>query len=282
MEEKKENFSFFIKIKHYVKRIFSIVKREEMRILPGNIAFFLVLSLIPIITLIGFVGAHFTDSYHAVINFIDLYMPKEVTELLSPFFNNVGSQPTNMFIYVCIGFIVASNGMSSIITATNTLYHIQTKDPIHHQVKSIILTLVLMMLFTFILIVLGFSNVIYHTLLRFKVISNFGIVFTIFRFLKWPFAFFMIFYVIRLLYTMASNKRILSKYFTKGALFTTCGWIIATAIYSFYTSNLAHYDIFYGGLSNIIILMIWVYFLSYVLVIGMVINADTYEQVGEK
>ena len=37
--------------------------------------------------------------------------------------------------------------------------------------------------------------------------------------------------------------------------------------------NVAHYDIFYGSISNIIILLIWFYILSYVFVIGLVMNA---------
>ena len=274
----KRKSQFQSKINHYIKRILSIVKRPEMRILPGNIAFFLVLSLIPIITLIGTVGSHFTDSYQVIVNFLDLYMPKEVTELLAPFFHQVAFKKTNTFIYICAGFVVSSTGLYSIIIATNTLYRIEISDIIFHRIKAIILTLVLMLLFTFVLIVLGFSNVIYHALVSYKIISNVGIIFTIFRFLKWPIAFFTIFYAIRLIYVASCNKVIESKYFNKGALFTTFGWILATAIYSFYTNNLAHYDMFYGGLSSIIVLMIWIYFLSYVLVVGMVINADTYEQ----
>ncbi len=265
------------KMKHYIKRIFNIVKRPEMRILPGNIAFFLVLSLIPIITLIGIVGTHFTDSYQLVVNFLDMYMPKEVTELLAPFFHQVAFKQSNMFIYICAGFIFSSTGLHSIIIASNTLYHTETKDVLFHRIKAIVLTLVLILLFTFVLIGLGFSSVIYHTLVKYKIISSFGLIYTLFSFLKWPLAFFTIFYIIRLIFVASLNKVIESKYFNKGALFTTFGWILSTAIYSFYTSNIAHYDIFYGGLSSIIVLMLWIYFLSYVLVVGMVINVDSYE-----
>ena len=52
--------------------------------------------------------------------------------------------------------------------------------------------------------------------------------------------------------------------------------MIVTAIYSFYANNIANYDIFYGGLSNVIILMMWVYILAYILVLGIAINANSY------
>ena len=62
----------------------------------------------------------------------------------------------------------------------------------------------------------------------------------------------------------------------KGALFTTIGWIIVTAIYSFYISHFANYQMFYGGISTIIVMMIWIYFLSYILVMGIAINQANY------
>ena len=34
---------------------------------------------------------------------------------------------------------------------------------------------------------------------------------------------------------------------------------------------------FYGNLTNIIVLMLWIYFLSYILVFGMAINANSYK-----
>ena len=66
---------------------------------------------------------------------------------------------------------------------------------------------------------------------------------------------------------------------TRGAVFTALGWILVTAIYSYYVSHFANYDIFYGSLSNLIIMMIWIYILAYILVIGIAINVETYERV---
>lgn len=274
--------SMFERFKRYILKIRKIIRRPEMRILPGNTAFYLVLSLIPMITLLGIIGGYFTDSFKIVIDFIAKSLPQGVFDLLKPFLSNMVSKPDNMFFYICIGFFVASNGLNSIIIAANTLYHFDESDVIFRRVKAIFLTLILMILFVFILIFLAFSNVIYHVLTVLNFIKGVGFIFKIFRFLKWPLAFFMIFFVIRLIYTMAVNKRTPSKYFTKGALFTTFGFTLATAIYSFYANNLAHYDVFYGGLSNIIVMMIWFYVLSYILVVGMIINADVYKQVTEK
>ena len=84
--------------------------------------------------------------------------------------------------------------------------------------------------------------------------------------------FFMIFIAIKVIYTIAPNVTIPSKSVNKGALFTTIIWGATTFIYSFYVTHLANYSKFYGNLSNLIILMIWIYWMSYIFVLGMTIN----------
>ena len=73
-----------------------------------------------------------------------------------------------------------------------------------------------------------------------------------------------------------ANKEIPSNTTNKGALFTTICWILATEIFAFYVETFAKYDVFYGSISNILVLLLWIYLLSYIYVLGMVINASDY------
>ena len=69
----------------------------------------------------------------------------------------------------------------------------------------------------------------------------------------------------------------MSKHTTKGAIFTTISWIVVIQIYSFWVNHFSNYDLFYGSLSNIAILMLMIYLISYILVIGIAINVKSYE-----
>ena len=80
------------------------------------------------------------------------------------------------------------------------------------------------------------------------------------------------YFFIKILYTMAPNKKIRSKSVGYGAIFTTFSWVVITNIYSYYINNIAHYSTFYGGLANIVILMFWFYLLAYAFTIGMSLN----------
>ena len=79
------------------------------------------------------------------------------------------------------------------------------------------------------------------------------------------------------MYIIAPDEQIPSKTTNKGAIFTTVLWVISTEIFAFYIGKFASYDIFYGSISNILVLILWVYLLSYIYVFGMVINASNYK-----
>jgi predicted RNA-binding protein with RPS1 domain len=55
-------------------------------------------------------------------------------------------------------------------------------------------------------------------------------------------------------------------------------WVISTVVFKFYLLYFARYDILYGNLSSIIIMLVWCYFLSYIFVLGMAINASQREE----
>lgn len=265
------------RIKNIVKKLYNIIMKPEMLILPANLAFFLVLSVVPIIVLIGVIASTFSLSLDSIIDFINSNLPSQVAEIISTFISGKGID-FNVGFFTITAFILASNGPHSIIVTSNMLYNFKQGHYLNRRIKALILTILLVSLFIFILVVLAFGNIIIKAIFEIGILKNISTVaYSLFVYLKWPIAFFIIFVSIKLLYTIAPDKSIKSKYVNKGAIFTTLGWILITAVYSYYVSHFAKYDIFYGSLSNIIILMMWIYILSYILVVGIAINSSSYQ-----
>ncbi len=267
-------------MKKYISKIYQTIMIDEMRILPGNIAFFLILSLVPILTLIGLLGGLFSISIADVIQFFEELLPKEVSEILIPFFDAQTSG--NHIFFFIVGFFVASNGPHAIILASNTLYGFKHSEFIKRRIKALMLTILLMILFFFVLVVLAFGNIIVKFILDLTIFEKVGNhIYYLFAILKWPIAFLLIFIFVKMLYTLAPDKKIPSKLVNRGAAFTTIGWVLITAIYSYYANNLANYNMLYGSLSGIVVLMMWIYIISYILIIGIVINSNTYQRLEE-
>ena len=81
---------------------------------------------------------------------------------------------------------------------------------------------------------------------------------------------------IKILYTLAPDERIPSRFNNNGTLFTTLLWIIITRLYAIYLNNFNTYNLFYGSLANVVIMLFWIYLLAYVFTMGMAINSDCY------
>lgn len=262
------------RIKRYLKRLLNIIKRPEVRILPGQIAFFVVLSAVPLIAMIGLLCSLFHVSLGGIISVVLETIPEAVINTLKPAFTDPGFTAGFSII---VGFVLASNGTHSIIVASNMLFKLENKNYLARRIKAFFMLIILIILFFFIVVVLGFGNVILKAILSLEFLSHISeYIYMLFISLKWPVAIILIFVMVKLLYTMALDKNIPSKYMNKGALFTTTCCLLVTAIYSYYASNFANYTKFYGNLANIVILMMWVYIIAYIFVIGIAINSDIY------
>lgn len=263
-------------MKKYFEKLYRVISMKEMRILPGHLSYFLVMSIMPLVTLISIIASFFNLSFIEMTEFVLKFLPMEVYNLIIPLFKD-----TNMslnLVLMIIGFYIVSNGMHSIILVSNTLYKVETENPLKMRIRALFLTIILMTLFFFNLIVMAFGNMIIKLILNMELFEAIAIyIYKLFVLLKYPLAFIIIYFFVKILYTVSPEKIVKSKYVTKGALFTTIGWILVTAIYSYYANNIAHYDLFYGNLSNLVVLLIWIYIISYIFVIGIGINVTDYQ-----
>ena len=261
-------------IKKYIKRLYKVIRKNEMRILPGQIAYFIVLSIIPLVSLIGYIASLFSIDVDYVVDAINGSLPKQIIEIFLPAFSNPSLLTGISFIVV---FFIASNGTSSIIVASNILFKLEDTGYIRRRIKAFLMLLILVTLFLFMLIVLAFGDNLIEIV--FKLIFTSSVpkaVYEMFLFAKWLVGLLIVFILVKMIFTIAPDSPIPSKNMNKGALFTTLSWLLITSIYSIYVTNFADYSLFYGSLANIVILMIWIYILSYTLVIGIAINSDDY------
>lgn len=269
------------RLRNWWKEIKGLISDPMVSILPGQIAFFLILSIFPLLILVGWVASFFDISVGTITEMISSALPQDIAKSLIDFISGK-SFDTTIGLSMMIGFFLASNGSYAIITASNALYGFPADDFVKRRVKAIFLIFILVVLLAFTLAVLTYGNSIAKLILanlNESTLAN--ALYWTFFFARWPLAMILIYFAIKLIYVIAPDWQILSKNTTKGSLFTTFGWIVATIIFSYYISHFANYDIFYGSLSSIVILMLWIYVISYILVLGIAINVKEYRDKEE-
>ena len=176
-----------------------------------------------------------------------------------------------------IGFILAlyfsTNGMSSLIQAFNSSYHIRENESIlKHQLLSIILTIILsaLVFLTIILIIFGKAAILY--LIEYEIISQNQI--TLLNIAKWVILTFMLFIGITTIFNFGHSIKSRTKIFSPGALLATLFIILTSVVFSYYIDNFSQYNKIYGSIGTLIIILLWIYFNAIILLIGFELNAS--------
>ena len=261
----------------FIRRILNILGRPEMLILPGQLAFFLLLAIVPTFTIITYVASFFHVSIDFASNLIMKMFGSDIGLLLVPYVRDIHFDG-KLIIPLMVAFYAASGGSSSIIVTSNQLYHLENTSFIKRKIKGIIMIMILVTLITFLLLIPGLGDKVI-AIIRYvnmnetvtKSIEN------VIHFSQGPISWLIIFIMIKIIYTMAPDETIPSSNNNIGTLFTTIGMSTVTYIYSIYATKVAHYDILYGGLAHFVVLMIWLYLVAYIIIIGIAINSEEYE-----
>ena len=164
------------------------------------------------------------------------------------------------------------------INTSNEIYKAEPRNMISRRLKAIVMTFILVGLFLLLIFVPVFGSTIFEIIKSLTGEGNIALVFQeMLTILKYPIVLIILFINIKIMYMISPDQEIPSKTANKGAIFTTIGWVLATEIFAFYIDKFARYNLFYGSISNILVLLLWVYLLSYIYVLGMVINASDYK-----
>ena len=255
-------------VKDYFKKIWEIIRMPEMGLLPGQLAFSMILSLVPIITFACYIASLFNFNTENSIEVLNSIIPGGASYLI----------PTTSTFVISFGyaiifilmFYIATNGCNSIIMIANQIYGIKNSNWGKRRIKAILMTLVIVVLIVFLLIVPIFGNKIVDLLSYFgfnvEFVTQYSWV------IKYPLVFLILFLFIKLFYKWAPDEVRDNSHLEVGAVFTTIGWFVITILYSNFATNMTTYNIIYGALANIGLLMAWLYAISFIFVFGLALN----------
>mgnify|MGYP001594011783 CR=1 FL=1 len=85
---------------------------------------------------------------------------------------------------------------------------------------------------------------------------------------SWLVGFLLIFTVFLLLYKLIPNTRTYWRDIWPGALLAAVLFEIARALFIFYINNYANYQVIYGSIASVIVLLVWIYYSAFIMILG--------------
>lgn len=244
----------------------------------AQLTYFIVLSIFPFLILFLNILSYTPLVSPDIISDALDYLPDDAGNILSGFLEDLiaGSGQGLLSIAAIGGIWSASAGVKPMIMAINRAYDFEeTRSYFKVKGLSILFTLALLGLLLLVILTLVFGEIIGNQLFSLLNLGNqFTIIWNYIRYLI-PISFMVIIFSLLYKYSPCVPKRneIIFKYTIPGGLFATLGWILASVLFSYYVNNFGNYSVTYGALGGIIVMLIWLYISSIIILVGGEVNA---------
>ncbi|MBU5436639.1 YihY/virulence factor BrkB family protein [Tissierella sp. MSJ-40] len=262
----------------FIDQLLFRFKDDAVTAIGAQLTYYLILSIFPFLifflNILSFTPIAREDIFGGLI----IVLPIETQKILSGIITEIvqSSSETLLSLGAITGIWAASKGIMAVIRAINRAYDFEeSRSYWKLRGLSIIFTIALLILLTLVFLTLVFGELLGNKVFAF--IGKTETFITIWRYFRVTISLFSMILIFALLYKFSPStkkeRRIKFKNTLPGAIFASIGWIIISTIFSYYVNNFGNFSKTYGSLGGIIILLIWLYISSIIIVLGGEINA---------
>jgi len=276
-----ENLFDKLKKKKSVKFIDQLLYRFSEDYVVGSgaqLTYFLILSIFPFLIVLLNILSYTSLGREDVIANMIRYLPYDIQLIIEGFVSDVVSSSSQSLLSIAAigGIWTASSGVKAIIRAINSAYdYTESRSFLKMKAISLVFTIALLILVLVVFITLVLGQIVGHMLFDILGLGDFfSVLWTNLRFVI-PLLFMIIFFALLYKYSpnVKKSEKIKFSSTLPGAIFTTLGWVITSLLFSYYVSSFGSYAITYGSLGGVIVLLIWLFISSIIIVLGGEINA---------
>ncbi|MDD1413835.1 YihY/virulence factor BrkB family protein [Dolichospermum sp. ST_con] len=282
--------SFFRFFRHLtwrtLKKTFARTIETRLLGLAAEIAFNAMLSLFPailaLLTAIGLFAESLRNTFIQLAIELSKIVPQEAWILIRDFATHEIANSKNSSLF-SLSFVLtlwaASGAISTAMTALDRIQQLHPKKMRsfwHAKLISLGLTIGTILL----LVVASFLVFISDLLLGIVVKDNtyFLFLFHIWQFLLWPLALGTVATAFAFVYRYGPSKWKANTPIIPGAILAAILWAIVSALFRLYVSNFGNYNKVYGAVGAVIVLMLWLWMSSFMLLLGQQLNVTVGEE----
>ncbi|MBD2860960.1 YihY/virulence factor BrkB family protein [Paenibacillus oceani] len=258
----------------FIRQLVCRFRDDEVPALGAQLTYYLILAFFPfLIFLVSVVGVMQMFGEEVIRDLI-LLLPEQSSGLIRTVLDEVTASRSHSLL--SLGMVAtiwsASNGINAVIKGLNKAYdEAETRPFWKVRGLSVLSTIILAVVFLLSASMVVFGKVIGEQLFeRLGYPAGFD---TIWSIVKYVIPLAAMLGVFMLLYRFAPNRKLRYQDVWPGALAAALGWIVTSLLFSFYVNAFGSYSKTYGSLGGAIVLLIWLYISSIILLVGGEMNA---------
>jgi membrane protein len=262
-------------------RVYRDIGRDNVSLVAGGLAMYAVLSVFPALAAaVSLYGLIFTpDDVIKQMNGFAGILPPGVWDIFNGQLQDVARRETSaLTVGVVLGVLIAlasaRSGMAALMQAANIAYQEREKRGFFRQLWTSVLFTLGGMLAFILMLLLGVAIP-----LVFKAFGASPWVQGAVAILRWVLLWVFAVLGLAVTYRLApARERARWRWVTWGSVFAATLWIAGSILFAFYVGTFGSYAKTYGALGGVIVLFMWFYLSSYVVVLGAEINAEMERQ----
>ncbi len=264
-------------------RVKNEIGDDHVSMIAAGVAFYGLLAIFPAIAALVGIWGLMADpqQIQSQISQVTSALPPEAGRILEDQVTKVASN-TGGASFAALGGLLftlysASKGVKAVIEGLNIIYDEEEKRGFI-KLNAIALALTVGVVLVMVL-ALGLIAVLP------AVVAGLGLggtIATVVSLARWPILFVVIMAVLAILYRYApSRDEPRWRWVSWGAVLATVLWIVGSIAFSIYVRNFGSYNETYGSLGAVIILLMWFWLSSFIVLLGAEVNAEMEHQTAE-
>ena len=177
-----------------------------------------------------------------------------------------------------IGFLFAlyftSNGFMALMKGFNSSYHISEKrSPSKRRMASVVLTFILSTLLILAIVLIIFGEFAIKYLVAKQILRTKTQIWLL-LIGKWTIVLVLFLMAISFLYYYAPSSKKRWRFVSPGSTLATVLTILTSILFAYFVNNFGQYNKLYGSIGTLVVIMLWIYFNSLILILGFELNAS--------
>jgi membrane protein len=261
-----------------LRKTFARAMKRRLMGLSAEMAYNAMLALFPailaVLTAIGLFEDSLQDTFRDLANQLSKVAPDQALDLIRAFRDEISrTKSSSLF---SLSFVLAiwtsSGALSAAMNALDQIHEIpsqQTRPFWKAKLISLGLTIgsiVLLVTASFLVFISGWLVGIVAQQ------SGVGILLTLWRLLSWPLALGIVATAFAFIYRFGPSRWTQGTPIMPGAVLAAISWAILSALFRLYVANFGNYNKVYGAVGAVIVLLLWLYMTSLVLLLGDQLN----------
>ncbi|MFO8147489.1 MAG: YihY/virulence factor BrkB family protein [Bacteroidota bacterium] len=226
-----------------------------------------VLNLIPYINFID-------DFQLQFLVFMDSLLPPTTSEFFNDIFLDIANTPRAglLSLSFLLSIFLMANGVNAIFTGFEFSYHTKANRSIIRQyIIALGISILMALLLLITVIVAVYLTYAIDDLNELGIMGERGISAPL---VKYTAFILLIYLAVATLYYFGTKEGRLAEFFSIGATFTTLLILLTTYFFGLYIENFSQYNELYGSIGALLVLMIYIWLNSNVLLLGFELNAS--------